>query len=85
MTLAPAAFEQLLIAIDRLYAAALDSSKWKAFLATAAEMVGADNAYVSEIAHDQGTLEYIVLRQMNWDAISVGRYTALMDEDPRMP
>jgi DNA-binding CsgD family transcriptional regulator len=85
VTLAPAAFEQLLIAIDRLYAAALDSSKWKAFLATAAEMVGADNAYVSEIAHDQGTLEYVVLRQMNWDAISVGRYTALMDEDPRMP
>jgi DNA-binding CsgD family transcriptional regulator len=85
VSLDPAAYEQLLTAIDRLYAAALDSSKWTAFLETAAAMVGADNAYVSEIAHDDGTLEYVVLRQMNWDAISVGRYTALMDEDPRMP
>jgi DNA-binding CsgD family transcriptional regulator len=83
--LAPAAYEQLLTAIDRLYAAALDPSKWKAFLQAAAEMLKADNAYVSEIAHDSGTLEYVVLRQLNWDAISVGRYTALMDEDPRMP
>jgi DNA-binding CsgD family transcriptional regulator len=85
VSLAPAAYEQLLTAIDRLYAAALDSSKWKAFLEIAAEMLRADNAYVSEIAHDQGTLEYIVLRPLNWDAISVGRYAALMDEDPRMP
>jgi DNA-binding CsgD family transcriptional regulator len=83
--LAPAAYEQLLTAIDRLYAAALDPSKWKVFLETAAELLKADNAYVSEIAHDSGALEYVVLRQMNWDAISVGRYAALMDEDPRMP
>ncbi|HEV3105453.1 MAG TPA: hypothetical protein VGZ01_07180, partial [Trinickia sp.] len=85
MSLAPAAYQQLLTAIDRLYEAALDPSKWKAFLETAAEMLLADNAYVSEIAHDSGTLEYVVLRPLNWDAISVGRYSALMDEDPRMP
>jgi DNA-binding CsgD family transcriptional regulator len=85
LSLAPAAYQQLLTAIDRLYEAALDPSKWKAFLETAAEMLLADNAYVSEIAHDSGTLEYVVLRPLNWDAISVGRYSALMDEDPRMP
>jgi DNA-binding CsgD family transcriptional regulator len=41
-------------------------------------------AYVSEINHDTGDLEYFVLRPMNWNAVSVGRYAALMDEDPRM-
>jgi DNA-binding CsgD family transcriptional regulator len=85
VSLAPAVYEQLLTSVDRLYAAALDCSKWKAFLETAAELLRADNAFVSEIAHDSGTLEYIVLRPLNWDAISVGRYAALMDEDPRMP
>jgi DNA-binding CsgD family transcriptional regulator len=83
--LAPAAYELLLTSIDRLYAAALDPSRWQSFLETAAAMLGADNAYVSEIAHDSGTLQYIVLRPSDWDAISVGRYIALMDEDPRMP
>ena len=47
-------------------------------------MLRADNAYVSEIHHDTGDLEYIVLRPMNWNDVSVGRYAALMDEDPRM-
>jgi DNA-binding CsgD family transcriptional regulator len=81
----PADRSQLLSVIDSLYAAALDSTKWKPFLAAAAPMLGADNAYVSEINHAAGSLEYVVLHQLNWDAISVGRYAALMDEDPRMP
>jgi len=51
----------------------------------AAAMLNAGNAYVSEIAHDVGSLEYVVLRPMDWNAISVDRYAALMNEDPRMP
>ena len=85
MPITPGQYRQILGAIDGLYAAALDPSKWKPFLAASATMLGADNAYVSEIEHDRGTLEYIVLRPLNWDAVSVGRYAALMDEDPRMP
>jgi DNA-binding CsgD family transcriptional regulator len=77
--------DQLLAAVDLVYAAALDISQWKPFLGAAAALVKADNAYVSEIAHDDGTLEYVVLNPAGWDEVSVGRYTALMDEDPRMP
>jgi DNA-binding CsgD family transcriptional regulator len=72
-------------AMDRLYAAALDPGQWRPFLAATAAMFDADNAYVSQIEHNRRTLDYVVLRQVNWDAISVGRYAALMDEDPRMP
>jgi DNA-binding CsgD family transcriptional regulator len=76
---------QLLTAVDLVYAAALDASQWKPFLGAAAALVKADNAYVSEIAHGDGTLEYVVLNTENWDSVSVGRYAALMNEDPRMP
>jgi DNA-binding CsgD family transcriptional regulator len=75
----------LLDAIDRLYAAALDPAEWRGFLAAMAAVLGADNAYVSRIRHDHRTLDYVVLHDPNWDAVSVGRYAALMDEDPRMP
>jgi DNA-binding CsgD family transcriptional regulator len=85
LPLPQAIFAQILTSIDRLYAAALDESKWHSFLETAAAMLNAGNAYVSEIAHDKGSLEYIVLRPMDWNAVSVDRYAALMDEDPRMP
>jgi DNA-binding CsgD family transcriptional regulator len=76
---------QFLDAVDRLYAAALDSAEWRDFLSTTAAMFGADNAYVSRIQHDNRALDYVVLHQPNWNAVSVGRYAALMDEDPRMP
>ena len=85
MPLSPANYDQILTSIDRLYAAALDASKWPSFLEAAAAMLNADNAYVSEIAHDSGSLDYIVLRPMDWNTVSVERYAALMDEDPRMP
>jgi DNA-binding CsgD family transcriptional regulator len=80
-----AQYGQLLSTIDGLYAAALDPAQWPPFLSGAAALLGADNAYVSEIHHDSGKLEYFVLRPMNWNDVSVGRYAALMDEDPRMP
>ena len=85
MNLDSARIGQLLTAVDLVYAAALDASQWKPFLGAAAALVKADNAYVSEIAHGDGTLEYVVLDTENWDSVSVGRYAALMDEDPRMP
>jgi DNA-binding CsgD family transcriptional regulator len=85
MNLDSARIGQLLTAVDLVYAAALDASRWKPFLGAAAALVKADNAYVSEIAHGDGTLEYVVLDTDNWDSVSVGRYAALMDEDPRMP
>jgi len=75
----------LLSVIDSLYQAALDPAKWRPFLQASATMFGATNAYVSEISQESGTLEYVVLHPLNWDGISVGRYAALMDEDPRMP
>jgi len=82
--IASAQYRQLLSVIDGLYAAALDSAQWQPFLSGAAALLRADNAYVSEIHHDTGDLEYFVLRPMNWNDVSVGRYAALMDEDPRM-
>ena len=85
MPLSPAIYDQVLTSVDRLYAAALDASNWPSFLETAAAMLNADNAYVSEIAHDSGSLDYVVLRPMDWNAVSVDRYAALMHEDPRMP
>jgi DNA-binding CsgD family transcriptional regulator len=85
LPLSPASYDHILTSIDRLYAAALDASKWPPFLETAAAMLNAGNAYVSEIAHDSGSLEYVVLRPMDWNTVSVDRYAALMDEDPRMP
>jgi DNA-binding CsgD family transcriptional regulator len=85
MNLDSARIGQLLTAVDLVYAAALDASQWKPFLGAAAALVKADNAYVSEISHGNGTLEYVVLDTENWDSVSVGRYAALMDEDPRMP
>ena len=85
MPLSPAVYAQVLASIDRLYAAALDTTTWPAFLDTAAAMLHADNAYVSEIDHDTGSLAYVVLKPMDWNSVSVDRYAALMDEDPRMP
>jgi DNA-binding CsgD family transcriptional regulator len=85
LPLASAIYDQVLTSIDRLYAASLDASKWPSFLETTAAMLNADNAYVSEIAHDSGSLDYVVLKPMDWNSISVDRYAALMDEDPRMP
>jgi DNA-binding CsgD family transcriptional regulator len=82
--LASAQHGQLLSAIDGVYAAALDPAQWQPFLTRAAALLGADNAYVSEIHHDSGNLEYVVLRPMDWNEVSVDRYAALMEEDPRM-
>jgi len=85
MPMRPETCSEMLAVIDCLYAAALDPAQWKPFLAAAASMFGADNAYVSESAHDNATLEHVMLHPLNWDAISVSRYIELMEEDPRMP
>jgi len=85
MPMRPETCSEMLAVIDCLYTAALDPAQWKPFLAAAASMFGADNAYVSESAHDSATLEHVMLHPLNWDAISVSRYIELMEEDPRMP
>ena len=76
---------RFLAAVDRLYAAALDPGAWRDFLAAAATIFHADNAYVSQMEHGRSALDYVVLHDLNWDPVSVARYAALMDEDPRMP
>lgn len=85
MAINPALFGEMLTVIDGLYAAALDDAKWIPFLSSAAALLGAGNAYVSEIQHDSRDLTYVVLRPSDWNDVSVSRYAALMDEDPRMP
>jgi hypothetical protein len=55
LPLASAIYDRVLTSIDRLYAVALDASKWPSFLETTAAMLNADNAYVSEIAHSGST------------------------------
>jgi DNA-binding CsgD family transcriptional regulator/PAS domain-containing protein len=77
--------EHFLAAIEQLYAAALDPGGWQEFLASAATIFNADNAYLSEIEHAKGSLDCVIHRPLNWDAISIGRYTSLMAEDPRLP
>jgi DNA-binding CsgD family transcriptional regulator len=74
-----------LAAIDQLYAAALEPDGWKAFLASTAAIFNADNAYLSKIEHETRQIDCVIHRPLNWDAISIGRYAALMDEDPRLP
>jgi DNA-binding CsgD family transcriptional regulator len=74
----------LLAAVDRLYAAALDPAEWDRFLAVAASMFKADNAYVSQIEHRPRTMSYVSLRRTE-DFVPVRNFPAVMDEDPRMP
>ena len=48
-------------------------------------MLSAGKAYVSEIQHDSRDLTFVALRPSDWNKVSVSRYAALKDEDPRMP
>ncbi len=70
--------------VNELYAAALDVEATPDFLAAAAALLSADNAYLSRIEHDRRTLEYVVLRPQSWDVVSVERYAELMNSDPRI-
>lgn len=69
--------------VDKLYAAALDGSEWAGFLSSAADAVGADHAFVSQIDFSRRSLSYVGLQQSNRDAVPVRRYLSLLDDDPR--
>ena len=74
---------QLFGVIDRLYAATLDPGEWQAFLASLAIMFDARNAFICEVEHRRGALDYIGLPQPNRERVPVKRYETLIDEDPR--
>jgi DNA-binding CsgD family transcriptional regulator len=74
-----------LTAVDRLYAAALNPAEWQAFLAAAAALFDADNAYISQVEDDRRVLDCVALKHLNWDAAYFCRHTALSDEDSGMP
>ena len=46
--------------------------------------MGADNVYISRIEHDHRSLDYVVLQPAIWGQLSVERYAALMNDDPRI-
>lgn len=69
--------------VDKLYAAALDSSQWSGFLSSAAAAVGADHAFVCQLDFHQRSLNYLGLPQGNRTAAPVRRYGTLLNDDPR--
>lgn len=79
----PQDYRPLLSVIDRLYAAALDPSAWNDFLVSAADLFGADHAFVSQIDHRHGVLDYIGLPLPGRDVLPVSRYAKLLGDDPR--
>lgn len=76
-------YEQLLGAIDQLYAAALDPGQWNGFLASLATQFEAQNAFVCEVEYRERSLAYVGLPQASRARIPVQRYENLIDEDPR--
>lgn len=79
----PQRYRPLLALIDRLYAAALDPSAWNDFLVLAADVFGADHAFVSQIDRRHGVLDYIGLPLPKRDVLPVSRYARLLGDDPR--
>lgn len=73
----------ILSLVDKLYAAALDGTKWGDFLSSAAEAVGADHAFVCQLDFHQRSLNYVGLQLSNRTAVPVRRYGTLLDDDPR--
>jgi DNA-binding CsgD family transcriptional regulator len=78
-------YRSLMTVIDRLYAAALESSKWPRFLSSMASMFEADNAFISQIDHQTRVMDYRGLPQLNRELLPPGRYPDLIDYDPRWP
>lgn len=78
-------YRSIMILIDRLYAAALESAKWPCFLSSAASMFEADNAFISQIDHQTRVMDYLGLPQLNRDLLPPRRFSDLIDEDPRWP
>jgi hypothetical protein len=76
-------YEQLLTAIDQLYAAALDPIKWNGFLSSLATQFEAQNAFVCEVEYRERNLAYVGLPQPGRARLPVQRYETLIDEDPR--
>lgn len=76
-------YEQLLTAIDQLYAAALDPNQWNGFLASLATQFEAQNAFVCEVEYRERSLAYVGLPQAGRARLPVQRYETLIGEDPR--
>jgi DNA-binding CsgD family transcriptional regulator len=72
-------------AIDKVYAAALEPSKWPDFLSSFGAMFGADNAFVCRFDDRRGPSDYVSSNQFNRDVVPVDRFASLMADDPRMP
>jgi hypothetical protein len=76
-------YRSLMIVIDRLYAAALEPSKWPLFLSSMASMFEADNAFISQLDHQTRIMDYVGLPQLNRELLPPGRFRDLIDYDPR--
>jgi len=78
-------YRSLMTVIDRLYAAALEPSKWPRFLSSMASMFEADNAFINQIDHQTRVMDYLGLPQLNRDRLPPGHFSNLIDYDPRWP
>jgi DNA-binding CsgD family transcriptional regulator len=81
--MAQANYESLLTSIDRLYAAALDPTRWNGFLTSLAAQFEAQNAFVCEVEYRERSLAYVGLPQPARTKVPVQRYETLIEEDPR--
>lgn len=75
----------VLEAIDLAYSAADGDAEWPQFLAATAELVGADNAYLSHIDHRRLELDCKVLDGGRWDPVALERYRRMIPVDALMP
>jgi DNA-binding CsgD family transcriptional regulator len=76
-------YRSLMTVIDRLYAAALEPSKWPRFLSSMASMFEADNAFISQLDHKTRVMDYLGLPQLNRELLPPERFRDLIDYDPR--
>lgn len=78
-------YRSLMTVIDKLYAAALEPSKWPRFLSSMASMFEADNAFISQLDHQTRVMDYLGLPQLNRDLLPPRRFSDLIEYDPRWP
>jgi DNA-binding CsgD family transcriptional regulator len=74
----------LMTTIDKLYAAALDPAEWLSFLATAASLLKADNAFISQMKDARRPFDYFGLDESKRGSIPVSRFEDVAAHDPRM-
>jgi hypothetical protein len=77
--------QSLIAATDKLYAAALDPSKWRDFLSEVVPLFDADNAFLCRFDDQRGPSDYVGVNKFNRDMLPVDRFAAVMADDPRMP